>query len=211
MRPIYLVSVLVTCLGCTILKVVGHPPEPASLRSELQLKTEVVGATFCESDYLRLQLRLRYFNSGKQAVILSRYSNTIWTYFISKTFKDAQRKKYEQEYSPTQSLIGESAPVDTEEPNAQEFVILSPGGSYEVTAQAHLPFLHDGKDDDPSLLRPGTHVLEIRAGTWPGKQDVATKLRERWRAHGYLWTESIMSQPMTFTIAESPQVVKCSD
>lgn len=210
MRRIYLMSLLLACLGCAILRVEGQSKRRANSAPELQLTTEVVDAKFCQSDYLRLQLRLRYYNSGNQAIILSRYSNSIRGYFISKSVNDAKREKYEQSYSPMGGWIGLPELDDTEEPNQQEFVILNPGGSYEVTAQADLTFLYDGKDEDPTLLRPGSHVLEIKAGTWPRNQDIATKLRERWRARGYLWTQSIVSQPMTFSIAKSPQVVKCS-
>lgn len=210
MRRIYLISLLLACMGCTILRVEGQSNRRANSTPQLQLTTEVLDAKFCESDYLRLQLRLRYFNSGAQAIILSRYSDAIWGYFISKSLEHAKREKYEQKYSPTLWRPGELPPVDTEEPNEQAFVILNPADSYEVTAQADFPYLYDGKDEDPELLRPGSHVLEIRAGTWPGQQDLVPKLRERWRALGYLWTESIMSQPMTFNIPKTRQVVDCS-
>lgn len=203
-------SLLLACLGCAIVKVEGQSNKRTDSKPELQLTTEVEDAKYCESDYLRLQLRLRYYNSGNQAIILSRYSETIWAYFISKSVNDAKRENYEQSYSPSPWRPSEPS-VDTEEPDEQLFVILNPGDSYEVSAPAHFPFLYDGKDDDPSLLRPGNHVLEIRAGTWPGKQDITTKLRERWRVHGYLWTESVRSQPMTFNIAKNPQVVKCAN
>jgi hypothetical protein len=100
--------------------------------------------------------------------------------------------------------------MDTEEPNERDFVILNPADSYEVTAQADLLFLYDGKKEDPDLLRPGNHVLEIKTGPWLGKQDITAKLRERWKALGYLWTEFVTSQPMTFNIPKTRQVIDCS-
>ena len=211
MKRIYLVSLLLTCLGCAILRVEGQSNKHANPTPELQLTTEVVGAKFCNSNYLRLQLRLRYYNSGNQTIILSRYSNTIWSYFISKNIIDAKREKYEQSYSPTMGRVDIQESVDTEEPSEEDFVILNPAHSYEVTAQGDLLYVYDGKDEDPSLLRPGNHVLEIKAGTWPGKQDKTPKLRERWSALGYLWTDWIMSQPMTFNIPKTRQVVDCSN
>jgi hypothetical protein len=100
--------------------------------------------------------------------------------------------------------------VDTEQPDEEHFVILNAADSYEVTAQADFPFLYDGTRENPDLLRPGSYVLEISASTWPGKQDMTQKLRERWSSQCYLWTDSIMSQPMTFTIPKIRQVVDCS-
>lgn len=210
MNRTYLMGLLVACLGCASLTVEAQSNSTANSTPELQLTTEVVDAKFCEGAYLRLQLRLRYFNSGNQPIILSRQSSTIMTYFISKSIDDAERQKYEQKYSPMQAPIGVPEVVDSEAPDEQAFVILKPAASYEVTTQAHLPFIYDAKTEDADLLRPGHHILEIRVQTWPGQRDLTTKLRERWRAHGYLWTQSIISRPMEFNIAKHPQIVGCS-
>jgi hypothetical protein len=61
----------------------------ANQMADLRLTTEVLEAKFCSSDYLRLKLRLRYFNSGSEPVILYRQSNSIMTYFISRDAKAA--------------------------------------------------------------------------------------------------------------------------
>lgn len=209
MRQTFFLSLLVAYLACATFCVEAQSNLRANATPELQLTSEVIGERFCESGYLRLQLRLRYFNSSNQPVILSRQSNTIMTYFISKTLNDAKKQKYEQKYSPMQSPIGEPEQFDDEPPNEQAFVVLEPAAAYEVTAVAHLPFIYDGTNDDADLLRPGRHVLEIRVQTWLGQQDAATKLRERWRAHGYLWSKSIISRPMIFSIAERPAIVGC--
>ena len=211
MRRIYAVTLLLMCLGCAILRVEAQSNRRADSKPELQLITEAVDAKFCESDYLRLQLRLRYYNNGNQTIILSRYSDRIAGYFISKSVNDAKKEKYEQSYSPTYGRVTVLEIIDTKAPN-EEFVILKPADSYELTVPAHFTFLYDGKDEDPGLLRPGDHVLEIRVQTWPVKQNVTTKLRKLWsdRGFGYLWTDSIMSQPMMFTIPKTRQVVRCS-
>jgi hypothetical protein len=210
MRQIHLMSLLVVCLGCAILRVQGQSTLSAPSTPELQLTTELIDAEFCGSDYLRLQLRLRYFNNSNQPIILSRQSNAIMTYFISRTVKDAESQKYEQKYSPMQAPVAVPELVDTDALSEQTFVILKPASSYEVTAQADFPFIYDGKDHDPDLLRPGQHILEIRVQTWPAQRDVIAKLRERWGTHGYLWTQSIVSRPMSFNIPERRQVVKCT-
>ena len=209
MRQTFFLSLVVAYLACAALRVEAQSNLRANATPELQLTTEVLSARFCESDYLRLQLRLRYFNSSNQPIILSRQSNTIMTYFISRTVNNAKKEKYEQNYSPMQSPIGEPEQFDNDSPNDQAFVILEPAGAYEITAVAHLPFIYDGKDEDPDLVRPGRHVLEIRVQTWLGRQDATPKLRDRWRAHGYLWSQSIVSKPMIFSIAEHPSIGGC--
>lgn len=207
MRKAWLIGLLV---ACAIAETRGQSNIRTNLTPDLVLTMEVIDARFCESDYLRLRLRLRYFNSGDQSVILYRQSNTIVTYFISKNIDEAERENYEQKYSPMQSSVGPSDPVESERPNPERFVILKPAASYDTTTQADFPFIFDGKSKDASLLRPGSHVLQIRVRTWSEQQDVTISLRERWSGYGYLWTSSIVSRPMTFTIAKHPQLVGCS-
>jgi hypothetical protein len=173
------------------------------------LTTEVVEARFCETGYLRLELRLKYSNIGNRPLILYRQSNVIMTYFISKNISDALLERYEQKYSPMQSLVGPPEDLDAGRPEEQKFVILAPSAHYEVTAQADLPFIYDGKTEDDDLLGPGRHILEVRVQTWLAPEDVAVKLRERWRTQGFLWTKSVISRPMAFDVAEHPQIVGC--
>ena len=176
----------------------------------LQLTTEVLDAKFCASDYLRLKLRLRYFNGGSEPVILYRQSDSIMTYFISRDANAAEQEKYEQKYSPLQRRVGSPGSIDTDGPDERTFIILKPGNSFAVTSQADLPFIFDGKNNDEDLLRPGNHVLQIRVRTWQEPSEVADKLRERWRSQGYLWSESLVSRPMLFTVAKNPPVAQCS-
>ena len=211
MRQFYFIVLLALCLGCAVMEARGQSDVGAELTPKLQLTSEVAEGRFCESGYLRLKLRLRYLSTGNQPLILYRQSNTIMTYFISKNIRDAERDKYEQKYSPLQRRVGPPEVLDGERPDEQKFVILAPGDSYEVTSQAHFPFIFDGKDPDPVLLRPGRHVLEIRVETWPVAQDAAVELRDRWRTHGFLWTKSVISLPMTFDVAKQPQIVGCSN
>src|ERR1041385_7724388 len=153
MRQIYLMGLLIACLGCPIAQTRGQSQISTNLTPQLQLTTEVIDAKFCKSDYLRLQLRLRYFNSGDQPVILYRQSTTIMTYFISKTIEQAEANKYVQKYSPMQRAVGPSDIVDSEKPDEQIFVILKPATSYNITTQGDFPFIFDGKSKDSNLLR----------------------------------------------------------
>ena len=210
MRQLYLICLFAACLGYAILEVRGQSNIGANLKPQLELTTEVVEARYCESDYLRLELRLRYLNTGHQPVILDRQSSVIWTYFISKSISDAKREKYEQTYSPSQSRIGPPEDVESEEPDEETFVILKPAAFYEVTATAHFPFIFDGKSEDSDLLRPGRHILEIGVQTWFSSQDVAVRLRERWLPHGFLWIQSVISRPMAFDVPKHPRVEGCS-
>jgi hypothetical protein len=210
MKLRYLIGLLAACVTCAVVEARGQSDTIANLTPQLQLTTEIVDARFCEKDYLRLELRLKYLNIGDQRLIIYRQSNVIMTYFISKKISDAVIEKYEQKFSPLQSPVGPPEDLDTENPDKQTFVVLNPSASYEVTSQAHLPFIFDGKMEESSSLRPGRHILEIRVQTWPAPSEVAAKLRERWRAHGYLWTQSVISRPMTFDVAKHPTVLDCS-
>lgn len=210
MRLPYLIGLLAACLACAVVAARGQSDSVANLTPQLQLTTEVVDARFCERDYLRLELRLRYLNIGDQPLILYRQSNVIMTYFISKTISDAVLEKYEQKFSPLQSPVGPREDFDKQSPDEQTFVVLNPNAHYEVTSQAHLPFIFDGEREDSSSLRAGRHILEIRVQTWPASREVAAKLHARWRTHGFLWTQSVISRRMTFDIAKHPTVLGCS-
>ena len=178
--------------------------------ADLELTTEVLESKFCARDYIRLKLKLRYFNLGSESVILYRRSDNIMTYFISRDANAAKREKYKQRYSPLQRILGTLESIDSDSPAEQTFVILKPGDSFEVTSQADLPFIYDGTNNDENLLRPGSYVLEIRARTWEGGPELAASLRERWQRHGYLWTKSLISRPMQFNVEKNPTVVRCS-
>lgn len=178
--------------------------------ADLQLTTEVLEAKFCASDYLRLKLRLRFFNASSEPVILYRQSNSIMTYFISRDANAAEQEKYEQKYSPLQRTVESPESIDTDGPDERTFIILQAGNFFEVTSQADLPFIFDGKNNDEDLLRPGSHVLQIRIRTWQESPELAGRLRERWQRQGYLWTKSLVSRPMPFNVARNPTVVQCS-
>jgi hypothetical protein len=210
MRQVCLIGVLITCFGWAITEARGQSSISTNQPAKLQLTTEVIDARFCEHDHLRLGLRLRYYNNGSQSLILYRQSNTIMTYFISRTFAEAHAEKYEQKYSPMQSSVGPPDLVESDRPDPERFVILKPSSSYDITTQADLLFIGDDNSKDPTLLRPGRHILQIRVRTWSEQQHMTMKLRERWSAYGHLWTPSIVSLPMMFIIAEHPQVVACS-
>ena len=207
MKQVCLIALLM--VGA-IIEVRGQSTISTNSTPDLQLTMEVIEPRFCERDHLRLRLRLRYFNSGDQPIILYRQSNTIMTYFISKTIADADAEKYEQKYSPMQSPVGLAEPLESERPNPERFIILKPAASYDTTTQADFPFIFDGNSEDASLLRAGRHLLQLRVQTWSERQGVTMSLRERWSSYGYLWTRSIVSQPMMFSIPEHPQVVGCS-
>src|SRR5215470_7159392 len=100
MRQTWVLSVLVACLTCALPNVSGQSNSRIDATPKLELTTEIVNGKFCESGYLRLELRLRYYNNSNQPVIISRKSDTILTYYISKTAADAEIEKYEQKYSP---------------------------------------------------------------------------------------------------------------
>jgi hypothetical protein len=178
--------------------------------ANLQLTTEVLEARFCASDYLRLKLRLRYFNSGSEPVILYRASSNIMTYFISRDAKAAVQEKYEQKYSPLQRRVGPPESIDSDSPDDQTFIVLKSGSSFDVTSHADFPFVFDGQNKGEDLLRPGSHVLQIRARTWVESPELAEKLRQRWRNQGYLWSQPLVSRPMLFTVAKNPRIAPCA-
>ena len=62
---------------------------------------------------------------------------------------------------------------------------------------------------EPGKLGPGLHFLQFWAGASRGSAALEDKLRKAWQSKGYLWTKSVRSGPVPFTVAAHPKFRKC--
>lgn len=178
--------------------------------ASLQLSTSIIGQQYCkgddELDVLQIQLRLRYTNLSQQPLILYKGSTLIYRQMISRNVEAALAADYELASS---NLVYEegAAKIGGAQPG-KLFVILQPSGSFETTTLVAIPATHGAVKISGAVVT-GEHVLQVRVSTWPESESLAGKLRARWRKRGYLWTDAVVSSPMTFTVEKNRPTVTC--
>ncbi|MGH9845584.1 MAG: hypothetical protein ACREEM_43295, partial [Blastocatellia bacterium] len=68
------------------------------------------------------------------------------------------------------------------------------------------------RDDSTQIsgsVKAGEHVLQVEIPTWPGSDDLAVRLRQRWSQSGYLWYVPVISEPMLFRISGQRKLEAC--
>ncbi len=180
----------------------GTSKVSAQQAEQLQLRTRLVGLQHVNDHHLKVNLLLTFTNLGSQPVILYKYSITIPRYMISRNIKEAAAKKYIEDMSLMIKPIL-PGPLDVPLPDkGSVFVILRPGETYtpEIETTVDLLDTSGGTNINKHLLRPGGYIMEVIVRTWYGSQELASKLSERWRQYGFLWSKSVKSQPMPYRI-----------
>lgn len=183
-----------------------------SANTELQLVTEIIKQTYCDGPdpellTLRLLLRLTFTNVGDQRIVLERGSNQVPLVRISKTPEDAIADRVEKTFHNFIITPNERPAKSPNRPTLNRFVFLGSGDSYKSVADVDIPV--------PRLkpltasVDPGSHYLQIAVWTWSEPQEKAKRMRRKWRRDGFLWSETILSKPMLFTVVQRPEPEDC--
>ncbi len=178
--------------------------------AQLELTISIIEQYSCAPDLLALHLRLTYNNTGKEPIILDRASTTIVDrYMVSRTMKDAAIRKYAQEVR-TEDFGGDYG-IDVKAAlDLSHFAIIRPGETYSVDGPWTTASLvvNNGALQTKGALVTGTYFLQVQVDTWSYSLDVR-QLRIKWQDHGYLWSQSLTSVPMPFTIESQRSIRKC--
>lgn len=178
----------------------------------LKLTMTVIEKQYCKADSeldgLRMKLKLTFTNTGSQQIILYKGSNSVSRLIVTRNLRDSSANKIEVNATLTQITAGKGINLKTHIPN-QAFVILPPGGSYEVEATVTVFAVRNDMREITGAVASGEHALQIEVSTWPFSKSFAHKLRNRWQKSGTLWYEPITSIQMPFTIEKQRQVVDC--
>ena len=181
----------------------------ATADAKLQLTTEIVKAQyFC--DYgLKLDLELTFTNVGPVPVILSKKSMRLASYMVSRTIETALDRQYEQQ-GRYEADFASSAIFDP--PVISDFVVIQPHEKYVMKRTPIRVDLNirSGSADSNRGLQTGNYVLEIVVGTFlyfavDDKSRIQiqdAQFREKWHQLGFLWSDSVTSQAMRFSIDE---------
>ncbi len=186
-------------------------------QASLELTAVIVNQRYCKSsddeghNTLRMYLRLRYKNTGRQAVILYKSGSVVYREMVSLNAQDAAERKYVFDLSLMAGVQGTIADSDSAAPG-KEFVILSPGDTFETTAKEGVVIFLKRTDDQKAddALGSGDYILQVSVSTFPYPQSHADKLRNLWRSSGVLWSSDLTSSPTPFKIERHYHPVQCN-
>jgi len=173
--------------------------------AKLQLTTEIVKAQYFCGSGLKLDLELTFTNVGLVPVILSKRSVTLASYMVSRNVQTASDRQYEQQ-GRYEADFDSSAIFDP--PVLSDFVVIQPREKYVMKPTRIRVDVDIRSGDSNRGLQAGNYVLEIVIGTWryfavddnSRIQLQDTQFREKWHQIGFLWSDSMTSRAMPFTV-----------
>lgn len=182
---------------------------PAAAEGEpaLELTTDVVNQRYCvgdaDLDGVRLRVKLQYRNVSNRPIILHKSSTTVHGVIV--------RMSPDGEIESNARLsVYSTGPWKLSEASLKKtFVILQPGERYETETVAGIFVTRKEATHIQGAVNAGDHYLQLMIGTWGGTPEVESVLRRKWQSYGLLWTDSITSKPMRFTIAKKRMLRDC--
>jgi len=204
--------IITSVLCATLIKAQTEPTKRAIRMSagedpyhaKLRLTTSIVGERYCADGRISYSLQFKFTNIGAQTVILDRFRPLVARYMVSRNERAASARQYEAD---ARILIGldEGAGSLDAVLSESHFVPLKGGESYETQER----FSFSINDNKGRSLRSGTHMLQVVVLTWLHARESNIEWREKLHPIGYLWSDSIRSEPMPFVIAERPSFSNC--
>ena len=205
MKAFFTTSILLVLSGA-----VSGQTTATQENASLLLTTRVTEHRYCEIGYsdmvqVRMSLQLTWSNTGVRPIILSKSSKFADYVLISMNVRNAEDKKYEVKEHVTWLTDGYPTLDEGDTPGGA-FIVLAPLDSYLTETDIRLPI---ARGDNREFLKPGDYVLQIVVGTWPGTTSQIERLRNKWKATGFLWGSSVKSEPMSIEINDNPKIVSC--
>jgi hypothetical protein len=164
--------------------------------AQLEFTKNLIELRYCSDDSLQFVLRLNFSNKGKNPVILYKRYRSGAGFFVSRTFENAIKNKYQ---FTVESLSGFD-PADSV-PDESNFAVLKPSETYSLEQVVRL---YNRKS-----MGTGHRVLQMVVPNWPYFMSSNIEWRDRWRNRGYLWTDPLTSVPMPFMLAKKATIVEC--
>ena len=178
--------------------------------SQLKLETAIVDQYYCpgddDLDGLSLNLKLEFTNVGAQTIILDRDSSQIGQMIVSKNDNGVVG---DREANPVFTWVSSGEWKATTADLNRLFVTLMPNETYETTTTARVFVFRENRSGIPGAVGNGKHFLRLRVSTWFGSRADADRLQESWKERGKVWTNSVLSEPMPFTVVPNRRLTKC--
>lgn len=178
-------------------------------KPRMRLRTAIVGSTYCTSSNLRLDLQLAFQNTGIVPLLLRKDGFYIGRYLVRRNL--GARRKGKRKVDARLEISGDFVIRNMLQDRAFDespFVRLSPGADHIVQNEIHITSIDDHAD--PNSLQPGNYLLQVLVSTWLDTPSTATRFQKEHKSAGYLWTKSVMSEPIPFTISEERAIRGCN-
>lgn len=191
----------------------SYVAQSGSGNAKLLLTTETLKETYCDGPdpdllTLKMLLRVSFKNVGMERVILQRGGKLSSVIRVSKTAEDAIANRFETTINNSIITTSGTERVAPKKPSPSRFIILSPGETYNTITEVSIPVPRN--KPLPPGVNPGTHYLQIGVWTWDESQSEAKLRRRLWQKEGFLWSESLFSKPMSFTVRLQPMAEDCN-
>ena len=194
---------------CRFLSRILVPPKPHILAinagPRLSLTIDEIKQKYClDGDLTELvqELRFNYRNSGHVTIMLDKRAASVSRYVISRNLEMLSNREYEVDEKRLLKYPDQDLGLDE-----SDFKVLRPGGTYSlenklvITSYSFVP--------QQDHFSNGDHVLVLSVVTWFHDPDIIPQWRERWHDKGYLWTDTIKSEPLVFTVPREPIIEMC--
>ena len=196
-------TVFVECLS------VSAFAQPACREQSLVLSTRIMDRKYPAADRVELKLQLRFTNTGRHPRILYQPALLL---VETAVFEDAE--------PANRDVFGEVAGISVlphpysfirweemiKNRPIKDLIIIPPRGTHEMEQLVTLRIRsrtrkqQNGANDD-------RYKLTVKVSTWnDSEQKLAANLCRKWRRLGVLWSETIESEPMVFTVERTPGI-----
>lgn len=205
-----IVNVLLSLMSCLYVTSEGQQRKQLSA-PKLELTGVVRNSEYCSASNLRLTLQLSFHNPGLRPVLLRKDGFRVGRYKVSRDEQQLRAGKYELNVAPMMNSVGIlKYRLEDKATDQSAFITLEPTATHKVLIQLNIPFIEESKQRSQDSLAPGDYVLQVLVWTWLDSQSFATQSREKWKDRGYLWTKSITSEPMPFTVTKERIISACN-
>ncbi|HZS44889.1 MAG TPA: hypothetical protein VFC63_07275 [Blastocatellia bacterium] len=175
-------------------------PDQRESGTSLTLKAGILKKEYCRDfsvEQIKLGLHLTYLNTGNNDIVLDRTDVHIQNHRIGKTERLLASGKSEFDCARDITDMIVNPRQKPNPPDDTGFVVLKPGESF-VSQTTMFIFFKIRRSR--YIISPGSHVLDVTISTWKYSEDLIPSFRTRFDQKGYLWTNSLTSQPLHFTI-----------
>lgn len=209
------------CIGVNALQS-RDDQELAKQAASLTVHIEVVQQSYCKDDdeafTASLDLKIRFTNSSRRSVILSRKIESPPVVRVALNAEAAKRSEFI--YAPDEHFTVTSlpnAPHFGQAPDPKLFIRLSPGESFETVVKTGVFGAYDARTATAGngLLPKGSYLLQVGVPTWPYEwpyfnyKNDPQELKQRWSKYGDLVTGLVYTDFAPFTIPQQLKNPQC--
>ena len=205
----YLGYLIIVCATCVTIDAQTNPAERVLMdagrdkfHANLKLTTSIISQKYCTDGRLDFTLRFKFINGGGQSIVLDKRSSIVARFTVSRNAQDAAAGKHKILVEYLFGIDGQLLTLNPL-PDESQFVVLKSQESHVEDHSFSIPA-------DDKKLTAGNYVLQLSVLTWHYPRASNIEWRAKWRHRGYLWTDSLKSIPMNFTIRKQHPIEKCS-